>query len=1066
MLDEPLTQKLKDLSRREGVTLFMTLLASFQVLLHRYTGQKDIVVGSPIAGRDRTEIEGLIGFFVNTLVMRTNLRDEPTFCQVLKRVSDMALGAYRHQALPFEKLVEEMKVERELGRNPLFQVMFMFQNVATRPLTFHGLEVCPFEVGTEMAKFDLTLSMVDRPSGLIGQLYYSTDLFEEATIERMSHHYRRLLEAVVDNPEAAISTLSLVTESERSQILCDWNRCGSDPFEQGCVFHVFEAQVEQTPNAIALVFENERLTYGELNQRANQLAHYLKKLDVGRGTLVGICMERSLEMVVGLLGILKSGGAYTPLDPSYPKERLAFMLQDSQMSLMLTRQSLLESVPGHASRTICLDTQWEEISRESGQNPANCIDPEDLAYVIYTSGSTGRPKGVQIPHRALANCLTSMQREPGLTAEDRLLAVTTLSFDIAALELFLPLCVGARLILVSREIAADGVQLLAALEEFRVTVMQATPVTWQLLIEAGWQGKKDLKILCGGEALSRVLAGKLLEMGTSVWNLYGPTETTIWSLVQRVDAIDDRVVPIGRPIANTQVYVLDQHQQLVPVGVPGELYIGGSGVALGYLNRPELTDQKFVNLPFNPEASSRFYRTGDLGRYRTDGTIEFLGRIDHQVKLRGFRIELGEIESALARHPEVGQAVVVAREDLPGDQRLVAYVVGHAGHSCGIGDLRNFLSTNLPDYMLPSAYVFLDALPLTPSGKVDRRALPAPDQSQATLHATYKAPSSHIETVLTEIWSEILKAQQVGVDDDFFELGGHSLLATQLVARIRRDLKVEVPVRKIFENRTVSKLALSIKAALKTEQQPELTRIQRVPRTEALPLSFVQERLWFLDQLEPGNPSYNIFSGRRIRGPLNVPALERSINAIVARHEALRTTFSSAEGIPTQIINPVLAIDFPKIDLSGMPRAEREGEVQRLATETARRPFVLSEGPLFRSTLLRLGSEEHVLLLTLHHIIADGWSMGILYRELYHYYEAFSSGRECSLPELSSPICRLCGLATALAAGRPFEVAARFLAAANGKRSRSSENVYRQTEATQAVVSWCQAANPSSEKPD
>ena len=543
------------------------------------------------------------------------------------------------------------------------------------------------------------------------------------------------------------------------QILHDWNRRSGDPFEQGCVFlHLFEAQVQRVPDAIALIFETERLTYRELNQRANQVAQYLQKLDVGRGTLVGICVERSLEMMVGLLGILKSGGAYVPLDPSYPRERLTFMLQDSQTSLVLTQRSLLEIVPGDALRTICLDSQWPEISQESGQNPALRIDPEDLAYVIYTSGSTGRPKGVQIPHHALANCLTSMQREPGLTAEDRLLAVTTLSFDIAALELFLPLCVGARLILAGREIAADAVQLLATLEKFQVTVMQATPVTWQLLIEAGWQGKRDLKILCGGEALSRVLAGKLLEMGASVWNLYGPTETTIWSLVQRVDAIDDRAVPIGRPIANTQAYVLDQYQQLLPVGVPGELYIGGAGLARGYMNRPELTAQKFVNVAFDPEAVSRLYRTGDLARYRTDGTIEFLGRIDHQVKLRGFRIELGEIESALTQHPEVGQAVVVVREEIPGDQRLVVYIVGHAGHSLAVGDLRSFLSKKLPDYMLPSAYMFLDALPLTPSGKVDRQALPAPDQSHAVPHATYRSPCSPIEKVLAEIWSEILKS--------------------------------------------------------------------------------------------------------------------------------------------------------------------------------------------------------------------------------------------------------------------------------------------------------------------
>jgi amino acid adenylation domain-containing protein len=492
---------------------------------------------------------------------------------------------------------------------------------------------------------------------------------------------------------------------------------------------------------------------------------------------------------------------------------------------MLTQQNLLESLPGWASPSVCLDTQWQEISRESEQNPAKRIDSDDLAYVIYTSGSTGQPKGVQVPHRALTNCLTSMRQEPGLTENDRLLAVTTLSFDIAALELFLPLCVGARLILASSEIAADGVQLLAALEQFRVTVMQATPVTWQLLIEAGWQGKSDLKILCGGEALSRALAGKLLEMGAAVWNLYGPTETTIWSLRQRVNAIDDRAVPIGRPIANTQVYVLDQNQQLVPAGVPGELYIGGSGLARGYLNRRELTAQKFIKDPFNPEADSRLYRSGDLARYRIDGTIEFLGRIDHQVKLRGFRIELGEIESVLTRHPDVTQAVVMVREDVPGVQRLVAYIVGLDGHSCEVGELRSFVGKMLPDYMLPSVYMFLDALPLTPNGKVERRELPLPDSSQSTYGGRYKAPRSPLEEMLAGIMTEILNTPQVGVEDDFFELGGHSLLATQVIARIRSKLRVDLPLRVLFESRTVERLSQAVIALDTSGQAVRIARI-------------------------------------------------------------------------------------------------------------------------------------------------------------------------------------------------------------------------------------------------
>jgi amino acid adenylation domain-containing protein len=527
-----------------------------------------------------------------------------------------------------------------------------------------------------------------------------------------------------------------------------------------------------------------------------------------------------------LLGVLKAGGAYLPLDSSYPADRLKLMLEEAQISVVLTTQGSQANLPNHKARTVCLDRDWPAISRESDRNVALCMDGEALAYILYTSGSTGKPKGVQIPHRAVTNCLISMQHIPGLTEKDIMLAITSLSFDIAALELFLPLSVGARLILVSRETAADGIQLVATLEGRQVTVMQATPITWQLLMDAGWQGKSDLKILCGGETLSPALAGKLLERGNAVWNCYGPTETTIWSLVHRVEAVNDGVVPIGRPIANTQAYVLDPYQQPVPIGARGELYIGGAGLARGYLGQPELTAEKFVRNPFSPEENSRLYRTGDLARYRTDGTVEFLGRIDHQVKLRGFRIELGEIESVLGLHPAVRQAIVTLREDSPEDRRLIAYIGCNEGNSSPIGELKRFLGTKLPDYMIPSGFVFLDAFPLTISGKVDRNSLPPAGNDHLDSEKNYVAPCTPVEQVLAMIWGEVLKLEQVGIRDNFFEAGGHSLLATQVTSRIRSILQVDLPLRKLFDTPTVEQLSRLI---LADEKKPgEVETLARV----------------------------------------------------------------------------------------------------------------------------------------------------------------------------------------------------------------------------------------------
>jgi amino acid adenylation domain-containing protein len=671
-LPKALTDALKELSLQEGVTLYMTLVVAFQTLLHRYSGQDDLVIGTVTAGRTRVETEALIGLFENTLALRTDLSGNPTSRELLGRVREVVLGAQAHQDLPFEYLIKELQLEQQSGQNPLFQVLLALE--PPLPTLPSGWMLTQMEVQTGTSKFDLTLSLDDRPEGLIGRFEYSTALFDRATIAGMAGHWQMLLEGIVADPSRRLSELPLLKEQECHQLLVEWNATQVAYPKDQCIHQLFEAQVERTPEAVAVVFEGEQLTYRELNQRANQLAHHLQQLGVGSEVLVGLCVERSLDMVVGLLGILKAGGAYVPLDPGFPSERIAFMVEDAQTSVLVTQQRLLTQLPSQSTNVVCLDADAAVLAQQSETNPLSTATAANLAYVIYTSGSTGRPKGVQIPHRSVVNFMLSMREQPGLAAEDTLLAVTTLSFDIAALELFLPLIVGARVIVAGRDIVADGTVLMEILERTGTTVMQATPITWRLLLAAGWQGKPDLKILCGGEALPLELAQQLLPKAASLWNLYGPTETTIWSSVCQIESGAESI-SIGRPLANTQIYLLDPHLQPVPIGVPGELFIGGDGLARGYLNRPELTAERFLPHPFSGELGARLYKTGDLARYRADGTIEHLGRLDFQVKLRGYRIELGEIEAVLSQHPAVHQAVVVAREDVPGDKRLVAYVV-------------------------------------------------------------------------------------------------------------------------------------------------------------------------------------------------------------------------------------------------------------------------------------------------------------------------------------------------------------------------------------------------------
>jgi amino acid adenylation domain-containing protein len=1038
ILPHSLTDALKALSQKKGVTLFMLLLAAFKTLLYRYTGQEDILVGTPIANRTQIETETLVGCFVNTLVLRTDLHGNPSFLELLNRVRGVSLGAFAHQDLPFEQLVKELQQERVLSHNPLFQVMFVFQDTPLDALELPGLTLQPMIVDSGIAKFDLTLFLEDTKQGLIGALEYNTDLFNTGTITRMLGHFQTLLTGIAAAPGQCLKHLPLLTEAERHQLIVEWNDTTTDYPQDQCIHELFEDRVEQTPDAVALVFEDQQLTYRQLNQRANKIAHYLRRLlaqaepslGVGAQVLVGICVERSLEMVVGLLGILKAGAAYVPLDPEYPPERLAFMLEDAQVPVLLTQQKWLDcrlTINSHPI-VVCLDTDWQAMPMSEGQveNLSPTVNAENLAYAIYTSGSTGLPKGAMNTHRGLSNRLHWMQQAYQLTPADRVLQKTPFSFDVSVWEFFWPLLNGACLVMARPGGHQDCTYLVKLIAQQQITTIHFVPSMLQVFIEEpGVEACSSLKrVICSGEALPLELQKRFFtRLSTELHNLYGPTEAaidvTFWACQRNTD-LD--IVPIGRPIANTQIYLLDDHLQPVPIGIPGELHIGGVGLARGYLNRPDLTAEKFIANPFvrSLDAASypqaRLYKTGDLARYRQDGSIEFLGRIDHQVKIRGFRIELAEIEAVLGQHPAVRETVVMAQEDELGDKRLVAYVVSYPELAITGSTLRNYLKENLPDYMVPSVFVLMDALPLTSNGKVDRRALPALLQARPELEETFVAPSTPVEELLAAIWAQILGIEQVGIHDNFFELGGHSLLATQVISQLRKVFQVELPLRCLFEAPTVKSLSEHIetaeslsggflrselsKRAMKAEPGLQSPPIKRVSREVELPLSFAQQRLWFLHQLDPDSAAYNGPTAVLLQGPLNLAALEQSISEIVRRHEALRTCFAVVEGRAVQKIVSAASVPLPVVELQNLPETEREAEVQRHAMKDAQQPFDLTQAPLLRVTLLRLDTEEHVLLLTMHHIISDAWSGGVFIREVSALYEAFSTGKQSPLSEL------------------------------------------------------------------
>jgi amino acid adenylation domain-containing protein len=997
-----LSTAVRELARTRRASPFAVLLAAFQTLLSRYTGQLDVLVGSPVAGRTRVEVEGLIGMFVNTLVLRADLTGDPTFAALLEQVGETVLAAQEHQDLPFERLVDELQPERSLAYAPVIQAMLGFQGSPLVALRLPDLLVTPVEVDSGTAKLDLTLLIEDDGEVLRGACSYAAELFDGATVERLLRHFEALLASAVASPERRLSELSLASEPECQQLLREWNDTAVAWLREACLHELIERQTELSPDAVAVVCGGEGLTYAELDARADLWAGALRRSGVEAETLVGVCLERSLEMVVGLLAVLKAGGAYVPLDPSHPRERLAYMLADSRVPVLLAQERLVPGLPRPEEggpRVLCLDAPDAPTAEPAGV-PRSGAGLDSAAYAIYTSGSTGRPKGAVNTHRGIVNRLLWMQRTYGLGPEDRVLQKTPFSFDVSVWELFWPLLAGARLVMARPGGHQDPAYLARLIAEEGITTVHFVPSMLQLFLEepavAGCSCLR--RVIASGEALPAELRDRFfqrLPAGVELHNLYGPTEAAVDVTFEPCVPTDAGTgVSIGRPVANTSIHLLDRGTRLAPLGVAGELHIGGVQLARGYLSRPELTAERFVPDPWG-EPGARLYRTGDLARRRPDGRLEYLGRLDFQVKIRGFRIELGEVEAALRTHPAVTEAVVVARPEPAGGARLVAYLVAREPAPAAV-ELRAFLLGKLPEPMVPSVFVPLAALPLGPNGKVDRAALPAPDPGLAS-ERVYTPPRTPLEELLAGLWSDLLGAGRVGAHDNFFALGGHSLLAVRLASRLRQLTGVALPLRAVFEAPTVAGLAERVQAAGSSGPLPA---IERSPRGSGLPLSFAQERLWYLDQLDGGSATYNLPASVSLHGDLDAAALESALRELVRRHEALRTTFISGQGRPLQMLSPAPSLSLPVVDLRRLAGAEQAAAVRRLEEAEAGRVFDLATGPLLSALLVRLGDAEHLLSICLHHIVADGWSIGVLTRELAALYAAARLGRPSPLPEL------------------------------------------------------------------
>nr|WP_076955281.1 non-ribosomal peptide synthetase [Pseudomonas azotoformans] len=985
-LEASLVAGLKHLAQREGVTVFMLLLASFQAVLHRYSGQGDIRIGVPVANRNRVETERLIGFFVNTQILKADIDGQMTFRELLQQTRQRSVEAQAHQDLPFEQLVEALQPERSLSYNPLFQVMFNHQTDTQRSGgSVTGLHVQGLEWESKTSQFDLNLDTQESAEGIQASLTYATDLFDAPGLERFLTHWHRLLQQVVLDCNGRVGELPLLDDAQWQQLVHTWNNTHQAVPQDVGVHRLLEAQTQARPDATALVCNGQSLSYAELNLRANRLAHRLRAAGVGADVLVAVALERSVDMVLALLATLKAGGAYVPLDPQFPADRLAFMLEDSRARVLLTAGDLHERLPLAADQQVLFISEQED-ARYSSDNPQVALTDEHLAYVIYTSGSTGKPKGVMVRHGALSSFTQGMADTLSIDAKARLLSLTTFSFDIFALELYVPLAMGGTVVLADKPVSQDPEAILSLLHEQAITVVQATPSTWRMLLDSERRAVlHGIKCLCGGEALPADLAERMLAQQGTVWNLYGPTETTIWSAAH---PLVEPLPFVGRPIANTSLFILNAELAPTPVGVSGELLIGGVGLARGYHGRAALTAERFVPNPF-ARNGERLYRTGDLARYRVDGVVEYIGRVDHQVKVRGFRIELGEIEACLRELPTVREAAVVAQHE-----QLLAYLVTRQLVSDDEQvtlreQFKAALREQLPEYMVPAHLVFLERMPLTPNGKLDRKALPKPDA--AALQKRFVAPVTEHECQVAAIWAEVLGLPQVGLEDHFFEIGGHSLLATRVMSRVRQALGIDAPLKGLFEQPVLGRFVQALSG-----KTLDLPPIPRLPRDQPLALSYAQERQWFLWQLEPQSTAYHIPAALRLRGALDLHALQRSFDELLERHETLRTVFA-VDGERT--VQRVAAATAFLIDSETLHSDEPGTLKARVEAEIAR-PFDLCQGPLLRVKLLRLAADDHVLVLVQHHIISDAWSMEVMVDELVHAYAAFSLGMAPQLPAL------------------------------------------------------------------
>lgn len=1001
-VNNELVTNLKNIARSNNSTFFSLLTAAFQVFQSRYTKEEEIIIGIPtdisrnIASREACK--GFVGYTINTLPLRSKILLEQEFAQFAAGVSGDIQNMSEHRLYPMTRILDDLRNEKGNKNDKLFTVLVVSQKVE------EGEELCLFGIGKlgiianisglryesigigylPTGRFDLALAIVETPNNLVLSVHYNASIFKELEIRSITHNYLKLLTTIAYDPYKKIRELSVVSDEEEHLQLNIWNCVSSDIENQESFLKHFEEKAAANPKAVAVVFEGTEITYGTLNRLANQLARYLQKLGVTKKTLVGIGVERSPQLIIALLGVIKASSAYLPLDPEHPKDRIHFMLEDSKAEILITQRSLQKTFRAYSGKIVLIDKDWDKISKENTQDLPMNVDPDQLAYVIYTSGSTGKPKGVEIAKKSLDNLLTSMQERLNLSSLDRWLASTTISFDISNLEILLPLRQGATVVLANPEMIKDPSLLVQVFENQKITFAQATPSTWQMLVDFGWKGNQQLTSLCGGEALSQALAEKLILLSGSLWNMYGPTETTIWSSMKKIEDPKEKIT-IGRPIKNTTFYVLDENRNVQPLGVPGELYIGGVGLAKGYRRNPALSHERFIVSHFSGTFCSRLYRTGDLVRYLPNGEIECLGRIDHQVKIRGYRIELGEIEETLKKCEGVQQAVAVVHEDKFGDKRIVAYCIGDYQEQ----QIKQTMSSQLPHYMLPAAYIHLAKFPITPNGKIDRKALPAPKYGLG--NADYLPPRNPIEKEVVQIFESLLDLEKVSINASFFSLGGHSLLAARAITRINRIFHIGLPLKTILEKSTAILIAKEVEVALRGY---EGSSIYKAPTTKTFGLSPAQQRFWFLEQQTKNSAAYSVPFLLELIGDFNVTCLRQAISEIVERHDILRTVFREGAEGPEQISLPDIRPSILYEELSS------EKDAKALILEESKKPFDLTLGPLFRFILLKLPKNQHLLFLNFHHIIFDGYSINVFVEELKALYLGYIEGKAGVLPRL------------------------------------------------------------------